>query len=267
MVKGIEKFRDHFTAFQDRYVLIGGTASTLAMEELGAAFRATKDLDIVLCVEALDKEFTRQFWAFIHEGGYENRQKSTGKRLFYRFSSPKKSTFPEMLELFSRVPDALQLAEGSHLTPIPVADEVSSLSAILLHEDYYTFIHSQKRVVNDLTIIGAECLIPLKARAFTDLSQRKATGEKVDSRTIKKHKNDIFRIYTILDTSSKIKITDGIRNDLRKAFEMLRNEACDLKSLGITGTSVEAVLAEMESFYGIEGAPPETNPEIGNSQE
>lgn len=74
-------------------------------------------------------------------GGYENRQKSTGKRLFYRFYAPKSAESPEMLELFSRVPDALQITADSQLTPIPVGDEVSSLSAILLNDDYYRLIH------------------------------------------------------------------------------------------------------------------------------
>jgi hypothetical protein len=44
-----------------------------------------------------------------------------------------------MLELFSRLPDALDHAEGSELTPVPVDDEVSSLSAILMDDDYYAF--------------------------------------------------------------------------------------------------------------------------------
>ena len=55
MVNGLDRFREHFSAYTDRYVLIGGTAASLAMEELCEAFRVTKDLDIVLCVEALDR--------------------------------------------------------------------------------------------------------------------------------------------------------------------------------------------------------------------
>ena len=33
----------------------------LALEEAGLPFRATKDLDIVLCIEALDKTFVAAF--------------------------------------------------------------------------------------------------------------------------------------------------------------------------------------------------------------
>jgi hypothetical protein len=57
MVRGLGLFKKHFTDFQEKYVLIGGTACTLAMEQAGIAFRATKDLDIVLCVETINKDF------------------------------------------------------------------------------------------------------------------------------------------------------------------------------------------------------------------
>ena len=42
-----------------------------------------------------------------------------------------------MIELFSRKPDAILLNEPAHLTPIPVEADLSSLSAILLSDDYY----------------------------------------------------------------------------------------------------------------------------------
>lgn len=47
MVRGLDVFREHFRAFSDRYVLIGGTACEIVMREAGLGFRVTKDLDIV----------------------------------------------------------------------------------------------------------------------------------------------------------------------------------------------------------------------------
>ena len=41
MIRGIDKFRKHFAGFTDHYVLIGGAASDLVMDEAGVAFRAT----------------------------------------------------------------------------------------------------------------------------------------------------------------------------------------------------------------------------------
>jgi hypothetical protein len=59
MVKGLEVFRDYFAGQADQFVLIGGTAATLAVADAGLAFRATKDLDIVLHIEALTSDFPR----------------------------------------------------------------------------------------------------------------------------------------------------------------------------------------------------------------
>jgi len=82
MVKGAERFRDYFRDYTDQYVLIGGTACDISFENNAADFRATKDLDVVLIVEALTREFGQRLWTFIREGGYQNRAKSTGSPQF-----------------------------------------------------------------------------------------------------------------------------------------------------------------------------------------
>lgn len=69
MVKGLEIFREHFRRFANRYMLIGAAACNLAMTGAGLPFRATKDLDIVLYVEALDSTFVHAFWEFVRAGG------------------------------------------------------------------------------------------------------------------------------------------------------------------------------------------------------
>ena len=102
MVKGLDLFRHWFAEYADQYVLIGGTAATIAMEESGLEFRATKDFDVVLHVEALSPQFGHIFWEFIQAGGYHIRQASdTGKPAFYRFEKPTDTNFPAMVELFS----------------------------------------------------------------------------------------------------------------------------------------------------------------------
>lgn len=173
MVKGMKRFREHFAGFKDQYVLIGGAACDLAMEDAGLKFRATKDLDIVLCIEALDAAFVKALWTFVTKGEYRNRQQSTGKKQSYRFFDPEDQSFPWMLELFSRIPDAVNLRGESKLTPIPVEEGVSSLSAILMDEGYYGFIHGTKREMEGLMVVPPECLIPLKA--LTDTSPLRYT--------------------------------------------------------------------------------------------
>jgi len=252
MVRGFELFKAHFRNYSEHYVLIGGTASTLALEEAGLDFRATKDLDIVLCVEALDEEFVRVFWQFIKAGGYKNQQRSTGRKLFYRFYDPENDTYPVMLELFSRKPDALRHELAGSLTPIPVDDEISSLSAILLDDNYYRFIHEHKREIDGIPIVSPECLIPLKARAWLDLSERKNVGETIDERDIRKHRNDVFRLFRLLDASQRVPLPDIIRTDLQKFLEKMETEtALDLKSLGLRTMNKEEVIENIEKIFGI----------------
>lgn len=145
MVKGLDTFAAFFAGDESRYVLIGGVATQLVLGEAGLPARATKDLDIVLCVEALDAEFGQKLWDFIEAGGYEIRQRGEARSCFYRFAKPAQSGYPHMLEFFAREPGCLPLAESSHLTPVPFDQQVESLSAILLEDDYYAFVHAHTR--------------------------------------------------------------------------------------------------------------------------
>ncbi len=174
-MRGIDKFKERFAGHDGEYVLIGGGACDLLFGEAGQDFRATKDLDLVLLVEALTPEFGRVFWDFVKEGGYENRQKSSGKPQFYRFSKPKDPAFPAMLELFARTDAGLRDAE-SGLMPIHIDDEVSSLSAILLDEEYYRLLVENRTSASGVAVLSVEGLIPFKAKAWFDLSTRRAGG-------------------------------------------------------------------------------------------
>ena len=62
--------------------------------------------------------------------------------------------------------------------PLPAGDETSSLSAILLDEDYYAYMKSGRKTINGITVLDEVHLVPFKAKAFLDLSKRKAEGEK-----------------------------------------------------------------------------------------
>lgn len=126
-MKGLDVFRAHFEGLANHYVLIGGAACEIVMEEVGLDFRATKDLDIVILVEALDAAFGERFWAFVEAGGYQQRERSSGRKEFYRFQKPNNGNFPAMLELFSRAPDAIAPISDSALTPLPIDEDIASL--------------------------------------------------------------------------------------------------------------------------------------------
>jgi hypothetical protein len=252
MIRGLDIFRQHFADFTEHYVLIGGSASELVMNEAGVDFRATKDLDIVLCIEALDKAFAETFWAFVQAGGYEVQEKSSGKKIFYRFTKPVDETYPIMLELFSRNPDNLVLGDDSQLTPIPVAEDVSSLSAILMDDNYYQFLHQHKITIDGISVVKQECIIPLKARAWLDLNKRKAKGENVDTKNIKKHKNDVFRLFQVISPELRVELSQSIADDMIRFFEGLAEEPdLPLKNFGLEGLGVIDVIDTLRNVYNL----------------
>lgn len=61
----------------------------MSASSFGVEFRATKDLDIILCVELLDANFVKAFWQFVRDGNYEIQEKASGEKQFYRFMKPK----------------------------------------------------------------------------------------------------------------------------------------------------------------------------------
>lgn len=146
----------------------------------------------------------------------------------------------------------LDLPDAAHLTPIPMEEEVSSLSAILMDDDYYRFIQAGRRDADGLSYLGPEHLLPLKAHAWLDLTARKADGQSVDSTAVKKHKNDVFRLYQIVDPEFSGEVPERVKGDLREFIRRMGDEKIDLKALGLRERGLESILEELTRIYGLE---------------
>lgn len=251
MVNGFLKFKEKFQGYENQYVIIGGTACDLIMENEELPFRATKDIDIVLIVESITVEFVRQFWEYIKEAGYEHLNKSTGNAQFYRFTSPKSKEYPYMIEIFSKNPDFIILEDDAVLTPLPIDDEISSLSAILLNDAYYELLKTGHIMVDGIPVLSPACLIPFKAKAWLDLKERKSSGEQVDSKNIKKHKNDVFRLAQLITANTKQALNPEIAEDMKNFLSEMIDEEVDLKSLGIKGTDSKKIIEMLYQCYGL----------------
>lgn len=250
MVRGIESFREWFRGYEEQYAIIGGTACDLLMTDEGLDFRATKDIDLVLIVESVNAAFGKRFWEYVRAAGYEHRNKSTGGQQFYRFMNPRSREYPAMIELFARKPDGIILPEGAVLSPLSIDEDVSSLSAILLNDDYYDFLRQGRIQIAGVTVLDAPYMIPFKAKAWMDLSDRKVAGEPVDSKNIRKHKNDLFRLTELLNLNQKIHIPVTVLNDMKTFAERMASEDVDLSQLGIYDKTKEAILEELRTLYG-----------------
>lgn len=249
MVQGLDKFKEYFGDYEGQYVFIGGTACDVLLDDIGASFRATKDLDMVLLIEALDETFGIAFWKFIEGGGYQHKQKSTDKDQFYRFSKPIRTDFPAMIELFSRKSERMKLHFDSLLTPIHISDNITSLSAILLNDAYYELLVQGKTVIDGVSVLSIEYILLFKMKAWMDLFERKKNGEYIDSKDVTKHKNDIFRLLIYISPSVEVKINDEVQEDLIKFMDMILKEKVDLKNLGISNVSFNELINRIKNIY------------------
>lgn len=250
MVKGIEVFKQFFENYKEQYVLIGGAACDILLEDADRSFRATRDLDLVLIVEALTPEFGKVFWNFIEEGKYKNRSRSSGEPQFYRFDRPEAAGYPHMLELFSKQPANLSLTGTGHtLIPLHIDDEVSSLSAILLNESYYRMLLKGRKEVDGVMLLGPEYMIAFKAKAWLDLSQKKKSGMHVDEADIKKHKNDIARLAVILEGGTMPFVPEEVRKDMEGFITQYEEEPADLKGLRIKDATNAEIIERLKKVF------------------
>jgi hypothetical protein len=231
MVKGIDIFRERFRQHEGAFTLIGGAACDEWFAAQGLQFRATRDLDVVLMIEVLDRSFIAAMRSFIADGGYEIRERSEGAPVLYRFAKPAREDFPFMLELFSRNIQGLELADGQEIIPIKMHPDHHSLSAILLHEGYYELIRSHHDTRDGLQVANATALIPLKARAWLDLSRRHDAGHVVDANNITKHRNDVFRLAATLPGEAGPELPANITSDLAEFLRAFPAESGNWKDI------------------------------------
>lgn len=254
MVAGIEKFREYFKEFPGSYVIIGGTACDIIMDTAGFVPRATKDIDIILVIEALKPEFGKQFWKFVEDGKYEVKEKSSEERKYYRFMKPVNAEFPKQVEIFCRTPDLLDLDKAAHLTPIPIAEGVPSLSAILMNDDYYQFTLKYSTAEAEVNRANPESLVCLKAKAFLDLTGRKAKGEEISDKEVKKHKNDVFRMALMLTEAQVFELPASIKADMIAFAEAVKSDLPGkeiFEAMGAGDINAEKLFGQLLKNFGL----------------
>lgn len=252
MVHGLIHFSNKLDSYKDHYVLIGGVAGDLLMSEIGGEFRATKDLDIVVFMRP-DPNFLNALSAYIKDGDYKNQEKSTGIAQYYRYSKPSKPEFPKQIELFSKKPEDLSLLDGQHIIPLQKTESENQFSGILLEDEYYDLIKNNLTKGEHCNFISALAQIPLKARAFNELRERKTQGEAIDDKDIKKHRNDILLLTQAIPEGAKLKLSGLVLIHLYEYLSELQKiskevgvvDFCKNKKLG----SPDSLITLLKSVY------------------
>ncbi|MDO4510219.1 MAG: hypothetical protein Q4B68_00185 [Bacteroidales bacterium] len=253
MVTGLDRWQEFFADYKDKYVLIGGAACHLLEEELDMNPRATKDLDLVLIVEAITPDFGARLWEFIKKANYKGRRKgeSEHKHEYYRFVNPDDKSFPKQIELFARNAGLLNLPADARIEPISLGEDLSSVSAILMDSDYYAFTIKHSKNLGNIHIASAEALICLKAKAYIDMLERRDAGESVDSRDIEKHKKDVFRLIAMLPEDETFPTPNRLRIDIEQFCNKIgpMPNAEFFKNAGLMGLTAELLIEKLKKTF------------------
>ena len=244
MVNGMESFRTKFIDYPDCYTVIGGAACDILMSEADVPFRATKDIDMILLLEDRYQDFAKVFWEYIKEGGYRCGWKNSKDVHFYRFTDP---GYPVQIELFSRFPD-YHLRTDSGIIPIHINDDISSLSATLLNDDFYGFMMQGRRNIDGISVLDASYLIPFKMRAWIDLSDRKARGEHVNEKDLKKHKYDVFRLLEIVTPDETVKVIGMVKDSINAFLDRIQEEELPLAQIGLSINKDQSI-QQIQNLY------------------
>ena len=221
--------------------------------------RATDDIDMILVVEKMTPEFGQRFWEFIDEGKYENLQRKREDKEpvteLFRFLEPK-NRFPVQIELLSKYPDVLGVPTGFHLTPIPVGEEIPSLSAILLDEEYYRHTIDSSIIEEGICIANPLSLLCLKVKAFLNLTEEKKINPNVRSADIKKHRDDVFKLLAMrIDPFTPVELSATMKDEvsvfINTMEESLPNQSLR-DSLQRTDDDIRGFLGIMKEIFGIE---------------
>lgn len=220
MIRGLDHFKKFFSTHAESFILVGGVASYLLLEEAGAPrVRPTKDLDVVLLMRP-NEGFLSAIKEYVKLGDYEIQRGDKGQATFYRFQRPKNDDFPAMIELFATVEANFELFDEQHIIPVVSEDGIDSLSAILLDEEYYTIIKKNALEKDGIYVLSAFALIPFKAKAYLEIKER---GE--DSKNWKKHRADIINLAVMFLTGdSEEKLTGKVREHFVEFLEQLKVE-------------------------------------------
>ncbi len=246
IVDGIGMFERTFSKYKDSFIIIGGAACRATLSEGRYTPRKTKDIDMVLVLEHLDKEFIDAFWSFIKAGHYKcaTRKDKEGQKKYVLYSFyDSLLEYPAQIELLSRPVEGLGNPENHNIEAI-IMDDASYLSAIILEPDYYDYLIGHTEEKNGLRYASVDSIICLKVLAYLNLREDKRNGKHVNDDDFKKHRRDVVMAAaslavgdefavpgTIRDSISRfieaVNVDDGVRKSLRETLKLQSESLLD----------------------------------------
>lgn len=259
-VRGLDRFLGFFEGWESSFAVIGGCACSQWFSEEAVRFRSTQDIDMVLLLKAKAPDFFTRFWAFVRDGKYELRKRpDDDSTILFRFEKPGAGgDFPKKIELLTGIPD-LTIPEDVRIVHLNPDEEPYSLSAILLHEDYYRLVMSGGTTTRSgMPTVRPDVLALLKVKAHLNLLDEKNGGRFIAEHDATKHRNDVFQLAYIFRGRYEGELSDSIRADLMRFLNMYGNDNPDwsniqhhLRAFGMEERPPTELVQILREHYGV----------------
>ena len=249
MIQGLVNFTDYFKEHSEDYVVIGGLATAMVMNDLGFVARATKDIDLVV-ISKNNEEFIKKLLGFIEVAGYKTKQRTDNdsRHNLFRFLDSDDKTYPEQIELFAIHTQDSEIVKDSHIIPITTPEFYNYLSAILLDKDYFELLIEHTTNIDGLHVATPEVLIPLKMHAHLNLL-------KDNHPDAKQHLTDVIRLATMLDDETNVVLTANPKKDYLEFLPLLEavepNTIRNILKNARVGKLQKSIKELLENVYSI----------------
>ena len=257
IVSGIQQFERAFAAFSDSFIVIGGSACRAVLSDGPIQPRRTRDIDMVLVLDNMGKDFINAFWTFIKAGGYKfaSRKNAEGevKYVFYSFVDGTEG-YPSQIEILSKPVGGIGQPADYHIEYIETDEDYSHLSAIILDPDYYAYLTTHYVIREGIRYASPDSLICLKALAYMNLSAEKAAGKQVNSDDLKKHRRDVMMAVASLDPTEVFEVSAHIKEILNSFVQAIADPQISQSiaaSLGVGADYLGSLVNTLQSNFTI----------------
>ena len=105
---------------------------------------------------------------------------------------------------------------GFHIEPIPAGEYLSSLSAIIMDDDYYRLTLDHSTLDDGLRVADFKALVCLKAKAYLNLMADREAGIHRNTKDIKKHRSDVMKLTAGDPDPRAIVVGERIARDIQE---------------------------------------------------
>ena len=155
--------------------------------------------------------------------------------------------------LHSLLPERLDVT----FTPISLDEGVKSLSAIVLDEEYYEYAKEHRDFSAGVPCLSSEALVAFKSSAYLNLlSDREQNPASVRSEDLNKHRNDVFRLVSVMPEGARFELPYVIKERLDNFLTLFPADSEEWgairSSIGAMALSPEVYIKRIKEMFSLD---------------